>query len=142
MQSGEPFAKSRQAFERRFPRGRLDAPLRIEPGAEAQCLAPRIEPIDLVAFDAADLQSKTVRPEVDDGERSSRHDESDRVLVLCRRRLAETFDSWRRADQVSATLEEPPLRASSRRDARRLSQEDPDRQGLRRRDRVAARAGT
>src|SRR5215831_839998 len=113
MQSGEPFAKSRQAFERRFPRGRLDAPLRIEPGAEAQCLAPRIEPIDLVALDATDLQSKTVRPEVDDSERGGGHDESDRGLVLCMRRLAETSRPWRRVPSrhsrrmgnVSATLD-------------------------------------
>src|SRR5207249_9602176 len=41
-------------------------------GAEAQGLAPGVETIDLIAFDATDLQPETVRPEIDDSQRGRR----------------------------------------------------------------------
>ena len=47
---------------------RLSRPLSSMPGAEAQRLAPRVELVDLVALDAADLEPEAVRSEVDDGQ--------------------------------------------------------------------------
>src|SRR6185503_11951505 len=62
-------AKSRKTGKRQTHRGRLDASVAIEPGAEAQRLAPSVLAVDLVALDASDFQPETVRSEVDDGER-------------------------------------------------------------------------
>src|SRR5438093_7991627 len=52
MKTGEPLAKPREARQRCFLRSCLDAALRIQSGAEAQSLAPGVETIDLIAFDA------------------------------------------------------------------------------------------
>ena len=49
-------------------RERGDASVLVESGAEADGLAPGVEAEDLVAFDAADLEAKAVRAQVDDGE--------------------------------------------------------------------------
>ena len=44
-----------------------DPSLGIESGAKTQGLAPGIEAVDLVAFDAADFETETVRAQIDDG---------------------------------------------------------------------------
>ncbi len=69
MDTGQALAKSRETGKRQPHRGRLDASVAIEAGAEAQRLAPRVLSVDLVALDAPDFQPETVRSEVDDGER-------------------------------------------------------------------------
>ena len=72
VQAGEPLAEAREAFERGLHRRALDAALRIEASAEAQRLAPGVEPVDLIAFDATDFEPEAVRAQVDDGERGGR----------------------------------------------------------------------
>ena len=68
MQAGEALAEPREAGERGVHRGALQPALVVEPGAEAQRLAPRVELVDLVALDAADLEPEAVRSEIDDGQ--------------------------------------------------------------------------
>ncbi len=74
MEARQALAKARETGERRLasPPGVM-RPLRVDAGAEAQRLAPGVEPEDLVAFDAADLEAEAVRSEVDDGERLGGH---------------------------------------------------------------------
>ncbi len=74
MYARKALAKSREAFDRGLHRGCGDASLRVEACAEAQCLAPGILPVDLVALDAADFKPEAVRPEVDDGKSGCGHD--------------------------------------------------------------------
>ena len=69
VQAGEPFAEAREALKRGLHRRGFDATLCIEAGAEAQRFAPGVEPVDLIAFDATDLEPEAVRAQVDDGER-------------------------------------------------------------------------
>ncbi len=54
---------------RRAPRFGGEPAALVEARADAQRLAPGVEPVDLVAFDASDLEPEAVRAHVDDGER-------------------------------------------------------------------------
>ncbi len=58
--------RARQASAARLASG-TRRPRVVDSRADAQRLAPGIEPVDLVAFDAADLQAEAVRAHVDDG---------------------------------------------------------------------------
>ncbi len=68
VQAGEAFAEPGEAGKRGVHRGALQAAPVVEPGAETQRLAPRVELVDLVALDAADFEPEAVRPEVDYGQ--------------------------------------------------------------------------
>ena len=69
MQPPDALAEAREAGDRGAPRLGREAAAGVETGADAQRLAPRVEPVDLVALDATDLEPKAVRAHVDDGER-------------------------------------------------------------------------
>ena len=118
-------------------------PCCVETGAEAQRFAPGVLAVDLVALDAADLEAEAVRPEVDDGESGGGH-EAKRCLSASRRSLAETPRDERAGARFGALIVSATLDALSHAallDAGRLPTEDPHREGLRRRDRVASRPG-
>jgi hypothetical protein len=66
VEAREALAKAREARERRLHRRLREAALLVHAGAEAQRLAPGVELVDLVAFDAADLQPEAVGPEIED----------------------------------------------------------------------------
>ena len=66
MKPREPLAKPGEARQRSLHRRPREAALLVDARAEAQRLAPRVELVDLVAFDAPDLQPEAVRPEIDD----------------------------------------------------------------------------
>jgi hypothetical protein len=69
MQAGQALAKPGEAGEGRIHRGPLEPTLLVHAGTEAQRLAPGVLAIDLVALDAADLETgSAVRSEIDDGE--------------------------------------------------------------------------
>src|SRR2546421_9662831 len=70
MHARKARAEALQAFDCRFHRGGLDSSIAVEAGAEAQRLAPCVLPVDLAAFNAADLEPKAVRSEIDDGKSS------------------------------------------------------------------------
>ena len=55
-----------------FARPSAEAQRAIEPRAHAQVLAPRVEPEDLVALDAAELEPEAVGAHVDHRERGRR----------------------------------------------------------------------
>ena len=67
MKSRQPLAKAGKARQRGLHRGTREPALVVDAGAEAQRLAPRVELVDLVAFDAADFEPEAVRAQVDDG---------------------------------------------------------------------------
>src|SRR6185503_13986017 len=73
MNAGQAFAKPGETGQRQLHRRRAEASMPVDAGAEAQGLAPRVLPIDLVALDPADLQPEAVRSEVDDGKRLGGH---------------------------------------------------------------------
>jgi hypothetical protein len=70
MQPVDSFMKAREAGERGTACLRGQSALRVESGADAQCFAPCVLPVNLVAFDAPHLQPEAVRAHVDDGERA------------------------------------------------------------------------
>ena len=69
MQSLDPLAEAGETGDGRAPRVSGEPAARIEARADAQRLAPGVEPVDLVAFDAPHLEPEAVRTHVDDGER-------------------------------------------------------------------------
>ncbi len=68
MEALDALAETREAGERRSPRFGHDAAALVDAGAHAQRFAPGIEAEDLIALDAPDLETETVRAHVDDGE--------------------------------------------------------------------------
>ena len=72
VQAAQPLAEAREASERGTLRLRRDATEIIQRRAHPQRLAPGIEPEDLVALDATELEPEAVRAHVDDGERRGR----------------------------------------------------------------------
>jgi len=75
VQTRQSLAKAREAAKRLRHRRGLQAAFRVESRPHAQRLAPRVELIDLIALDAADLQSEAVRAEIDYGQCGRRHEE-------------------------------------------------------------------
>src|ERR1700681_4270125 len=73
MDARKALAEALQAFDCGFHCGGADLVLAVEAGAEAQRLAPRVLPVDLAAFNAADLEPKAVRSEIDNGKSRGGH---------------------------------------------------------------------
>ena len=72
VQAAQSLGETREAREGRPLRGRGQPALAIDARADAQRLAHRVEPENVVAFDAPDLEAKAVAAHVDDGERGGR----------------------------------------------------------------------
>jgi hypothetical protein len=72
VQAAQPFAEARETSQRGTLRLRRDAAEIIQRRAHPQRLAPGIEPEDLVALDATELEPEAVRSHVDDRERRGR----------------------------------------------------------------------
>ena len=151
MQAAQPLAEAREARERRRCARRREVAAAVDARAEAQRLAPRVEPEDLVALDAPDLEPEAVAAHVDDSERrrawraagaGAWHDAGrcaaigDQATSVGRRRCASPAPA-----RAPAPYREFRAASLARAHAHRLPAEDPDREGLRRRDRDAARAG-
>ena len=151
----------RQASAARARRGR-QAPLFVHARAEANRFAPGVETEDLVAFDAAHLEPEAVRSQVHDGERrgcrrrlcggrflpaawagewrSERHAKPSRKRASRADAMAQTGRRFPPARSILLVSQGCAFRLFNARHAHRLPAEDPDRQGLRRRDRIAARS--
>jgi len=69
MESAQAFREAREAPQCSASRGRENAALGVDRGADPQCFAPRVETKNLIAFNASELQAKAVRTHVDDRER-------------------------------------------------------------------------
>jgi hypothetical protein len=84
MKACEPFGESRQARERQSSRIRRQVAAIVEARTDAQHLALRVEPVDLVAFDPPNFEPEAVRAHVDDRQRSGRSSGLHRWLFYTR----------------------------------------------------------
>src|SRR3982074_3675175 len=73
MHARKALAEALQAFDCGFHRSGLDSSIAVETGAETNCLAPRILSLVLPPFNAADLEAKAIRSEIDHGKSRGGH---------------------------------------------------------------------